>query len=154
MSSDKISQRFSSAISKFTVPGLYTFLHRINTFGIKIQPVLKNSWYWFYKVENVKSWYCENNYNLQKHFFLHFIIFVKRSIVDVWQGSGYALSSEYAKSLNILEFWIYLNDSWISLIMPKYVWIWGIWMNMPTSAWMACNVLSAWTCSYLFPQNL
>ena len=42
------------------------FLHRINTLRVNIRLVLKKSWYSFHKVEDVKSWYCNNNYNLCK----------------------------------------------------------------------------------------
>ena len=45
---------------------LYTFLRRINTSGVNIGRVLKNSWYLFHKVGNLKRWSCENNYNFRK----------------------------------------------------------------------------------------
>ena len=33
-------------------------------FGVKVMHVLKKSWYLFHEVENLKGWYCENNYGL------------------------------------------------------------------------------------------
>ena len=47
-------------VSNFTVldTDLPHFLHRINTSGPKIRPVLKKFIFIFHKVENVKSWYC------------------------------------------------------------------------------------------------
>ena len=44
-----------------------SFLHRINSSGVKIRPVLKkNSWYLFHEVDNAASLYCRDNYNLWK----------------------------------------------------------------------------------------
>ena len=58
-------------------------------------------------------------------------------------GSEFMSSSDYARVLNIPDFWIcenytgfwiYLNNSVICFIMPEYVWI---CLNMPKCAWMA-----------------
>ena len=118
----------SVGIIKFTAPksvGHFTFLYRINTFGVANRLLLK-------KVQNVKSWYCKNN--LQKILQL-LTIFAKCSIIDVWQGSEYASVSdfEYTRVLNTLGLYRILNmpqyariifeHSWICLNMPKYVWV-------------------------------
>ena len=106
----------------------HTFLHRVNTTGVKIRPLLKKNY----------------------HFYLLLTIFAKHSIVDVWQGFEYIPGSEYAVVLNMPVFWIYqgfeyarvthgfkyvLNNSWICLIMPEYVWIclnsWNAWRLLP-----------------------
>ena len=71
----------------------------------------------------------------------------------LYQGSEYASGFEYTMILNIPEFWICqgytgfricLNNSWICLNMPDYVWIFlnmseygGICMDMPKSSWIA-----------------
>ena len=67
--SDKMSQTLSSGISKFTTPAplcLHTFLHRMNTSGVKIRPILKktNDIYWTWKANIAKIIIiCENNYS-------------------------------------------------------------------------------------------
>ena len=75
----------SEGISKFTVRcplGPPIFLHRVNTSGVKIRPLLKK------------------NYDI----YLLLIIFAKHSIVDVSQGFEYIPGSEYALILNIPVF--------------------------------------------------
>ena len=55
----KLIKSFSDLISKFSGPWLSwppEILHRINTSGVKIRSVLTNL---NYKVENLKSWYCQ-----------------------------------------------------------------------------------------------
>ena len=75
------------------------------------------------------------------------------------QGSEYASGFEYAKILNIPEFWICLdftgfkiclNNSRICLIMSGYVWI---CLNIPQYAWICLN-LPEWFLFYmsLFPH--
>ena len=56
----------------------------------------------------MKSRYCEDNYNL----FMAVSCFSKQSILDAWQGSEYASSSEYSRVLNSSWFWIY---TWLYL---------------------------------------
>ena len=90
-------------ISKFMAIsplGHYVFLHRINTFGAR-------------NLENVKRWYCKNNYNLRKQLQL-LTIFAQSSIVDVWQGSEFASGSEYPTVLNIPLFWIRQGSAYVS----------------------------------------
>ena len=61
----------------------------------------------------MKSWYCENNYNLQNNYCVAVNYFSKRSTADVWKDSEYASSSEYPRILemflllNVPKFWIY-----------------------------------------------
>ena len=88
----------------------YTFLQRVNTSGVKIRPVLKNWWYLFQNVENVKNWYaimviiCENSYSLHR-----------RCLSGFWIGFGFWIcqASEYTRALNVplvlntSGFWIY-----------------------------------------------
>ena len=84
---------------------------------------LKNLWYLFHKVENVKSWHFENNYYSLWKQWQPLTIFAKRSIVDFWQGSKYVSSSEYASDLNIQGFWICQCSGYTRVLsMP------GFWM--------------------------
>ena len=62
----------------------------------------------FQKLEEMKSWYCENNYNNLQKIIIAVSCFAKRSIVDDWRGSQYASSSEYPRVLNSPVFWICL----------------------------------------------
>ena len=107
--------------------GPHTFLHRINTSRVKIRPIIKNLWNLFHKVEYVKSWYCENNYNLRKWLW-PLIIFAKRSIPEVWQGSKYASGSEYSRVT---------QGSQYAWIIPEYA---GIRVNKPKTTWMAFDL--------------
>ena len=70
------------------------------------------------------------------------------NVAEFWihQGSEYASVFEYAMILNITEIWIYqgytrfricMNNSTISMIVSRYVWICP---NMPTYAWLCLNV--------------
>ena len=55
--------QLNMGISKFLAPGHlghYTFSYRINTTRVKNRLSFK-------KVENVKSWFCDNNFNLQNN---------------------------------------------------------------------------------------
>ena len=50
----------NSYIKKITVHGplaCHSFLHRIATSGVKIRPVLKNSWYLFHELQGWKSFF-------------------------------------------------------------------------------------------------
>ena len=91
------------------------------TFGVKTRLELKKFLISIlYKLENVKSWYCKNNYSTD----------LKCSIIDVWQGFLICLwysicqDSEYAKILQGSEY---------AYIIPEYVWL---CLNMPTYAGM------------------
>ena len=57
--------------------GCDTFLYWINLSEGKSRRLLK-------KEENVKGWYCENNFNLQKQLYIAVTIYAKCYIVDVW----------------------------------------------------------------------
>ena len=63
-----ITVKLRGGISKFTVPGPFTFLHRIKSSGVKIRPALKKS-YLFHKLEDMKADIakiiitCEKNYS-------------------------------------------------------------------------------------------
>ena len=52
--SNNITVKLRGGISKFTVLGPHTFLHRIKTSGAKIRPALKKS-YLFHELEDMKS---------------------------------------------------------------------------------------------------
>ena len=78
-------------------------------------------------------------------------------VLVIYEGSEYGYDSDNAIVLNILWFWICLNNSWIFLFMPEYVWIYLVCVKMPISAWIAfdlhslhCNLLSTWMRGYLF----
>ena len=72
-------------------------------------------------------------------------IFAKRSIIDVWQGSEYALGSEHAKILDIPGFWICLGGSEhsrvlnISVLHRPLNMSEGAWI-FPWYAWLCLNV--------------
>ena len=100
----------SVGIIKFTAPkslGHYTFLYRINTFGVANRLLLK-------KVQNVKSWYCKNN--LQKILQL-LTIFCKM----LHHRCACVLNMPRFLILNILGFWICWDYTgfWICLNMPE-----------------------------------
>ena len=99
----------------------------------------------------MKSWYCEHNFNFWKQLQL-LIIFAKRSLIDVWQGSKYASVSdfEYISVPNVRRLHrICLNNFGTCLNIPKYAWM---CLNIPE--WLLffphCNPLSTWTGGYLF----
>ena len=110
------------------VPG--TFLHRINFSRVKIRTECKK---FFYKVKNVKSWYCDNNYKFAK-----VTVFAKRStcLAGFWiyQASEYVSSSKYTRVKQGSEqVCICLDNSfyaWLSDYARKCV-------NIPESAWVA-----------------
>ena len=81
----------------------------------------------------MKSWYCENNFNMRKQLQL-LRIFAKRSMLYVWQGSEYIClgfwfwiweASEYVGGYT--AFWVWLNF-WTCQNMPKYAWM---CLNLP-----------------------
>ena len=129
---------------------------------MKIRSALEKS-YLFYELEDMKRWYCKNNYSRQ--------LFLKQSIVDISQGSGYESSSDYprvlksprfwiclyfwmcqnfgytrvlnmALVLNMRRFWIYQNSEYIKVTQgSEYAWI------IPEYAWI-CLIMSeyVWIC--------
>ena len=119
-------------------PGPLHFLYR-NTSAVKNRFLLKKWRMW--KVDIAKTiWEINCKSNGQT-------VFIKCSIVDVWQGSEYALVSdfEYTRVLNLSGLhrvlnmpecaqiifehtWICLDNFWTYLNMPKYVWI---CLNLP-----------------------
>ena len=96
--SDKMSQTLSSGISKFTTPAplcLHTFLHRMNTSGVEIWPILKktNDIFWTWKANIAKiiiavDYFCKS---LRCRCLTGFPIYL-----GFWICHG----SEYAKVLN------------------------------------------------------
>ena len=102
--SDKMSQTLSSGISKFTTPAplcLHTFLHRMNTSGVKIRPILKktNDIYWTWKANIAKiiiavDYFCKT--------------FRCRCLTGfpIYLGFWICHGSEYVRVLNMPRFWI------------------------------------------------
>ena len=102
--SDKMSQTLSSGISKFTTPAplcLHTFLHRMNTSGVEIWPILKktNDIFWTWKANIAKiiiavDYFCKS---LRCRCLTGFPIYL-----GFWICHG----SEYVRVLNMPRFWI------------------------------------------------
>ena len=71
--------------------------------------------------------------------------FVKRFIVDVWQGSEYVLDFEYDSVLNVPVFWIYQSCEYARVTQrSEYAWI------CLNNSWICLN-LSEWLSFYIYP---
>ena len=101
----------------------HTFSQKLNTSGVKTRPVLKNSWYLFQKLENVKSWYakiiiiCENNYS--RNYFCK--ILNRRCLTGYWicQASEYTRALNVPLVLNMPRLWIYQGSEYTRFLsMP------------------------------------
>ena len=118
-------------MSRFTVParqtGPHTFLHWTKTSWVKIGLPLKKSCL-FQELEDMRNWYCKNYSRL-----LFPKVLPCRCLTRFWvclrfwicQGSGYVSGFEYARILNIPEFWIarVSQGSEYAWIIPEYAWI-------------------------------
>ena len=93
----------------------------------------KNPWYLFNKVDNVKSWYYENNYNrwLISQNAPSYMFDRVLNIGVLWiclSGSEYARLLSIALVLNIQTFWIYEGSEYVRVtqvseytsIVPEY----------------------------------
>ena len=99
-----MSQTLSSGISKFTTPAplcLHTFLHRMNTSGVEIWPILKktNDIFWTWKANIAKiiiavDYFCKT---LRCRCLTGFPIYL---------GFRACQDSEYVRVLNMPRFWI------------------------------------------------
>ena len=131
------------------------------TFGVKIRPALKKS-NLFHKLEEIKSWYCKNNYNLQKEgsivydwltrfwVWIWFWIFqgteqpriLNMSLVlnvpefGIYQGSEYAYGFEYVRILNKPEFWKCQGYTGFRICLNNS----WIFLKMPDYVWIFLNM--------------